>query len=359
MSESPAGTVAATGYSGEYLLEAKNLKMHFPIKAGVLKRTVGHVKAVDGVDLSVKKGETLGLVGESGCGKSTLARLILRLLEPTDGEVMFEGRDVLKLGRSEMLGVRRDMQIIFQDPYASLNPRMTVGNIVAEPLKTHNVGGSSADRKKRVQELLEIVGLSPEHYNRYPHEFSGGQRQRIGVARAIALNPKLIICDEPVSALDVSIQAQVVNLLQDLQKEFDLTYIFIAHDLSVVKHISDRVAVMYLGKIVEIADRKTLYDAPRHPYTNSLLSAIPIPDPEKERQRRRIVLTGDVPSPANPPQGCSFHTRCPRSQDYCAEHEPGLEPQESAEHRAACFFPVEKGQSVEEVAATMPYRAGE
>jgi oligopeptide transport system ATP-binding protein len=234
---------------------------------------------------------------------------------------------------------------------------MTVGNIVAEPLKTHNIEG---DRKKRVQELLEVVGLSPEHYNRYPHEFSGGQRQRIGVARAIALNPKLIICDEPVSALDVSIQAQVINLLEDLQKEFDLTYVFIAHDLSVVKHISDRVAVMYLGKIVEISDRARLYGEPRHPYTASLLSAIPIPDPEKERQRSRVVLEGDVPSPANPPQGCSFHTRCPRAQEYCVEHEPDLMEQDGeAGHRAACFFPVEEGQPIEEPATTTPYRAGE
>ncbi len=359
MSENP------NGYSGEYLLETNDLKMHFPIKAGVLKRTVGHVKAVDGVDLQIMRGETLGLVGESGCGKSTLARLILRLLEPTEGEIILNGENILELSRKEMLRVRRNMQIVFQDPYASLNPRMTVGNIVGEPLKTHKVEG---DRRRRVQELLEVVGLSPEHYNRYPHEFSGGQRQRIGVARAIALNPKLIICDEPVSALDVSIQAQVINLLQDLQKEFDLTYVFIAHDLSVVKHISDRVAVMYLGKIVEIADRKKLYGEPRHPYTASLLSAIPIPDPEKERQRSRIVLAGDVPSPANPPQGCSFHTRCPRAQAYCKKHEPGLELQDgearggagNAEgHRAACFFPVMEGQRIEEPATSTPYRAGE
>jgi oligopeptide transport system ATP-binding protein len=347
----------ANGGPGDYLLETKNLKMHFPIKAGVLRRTVGHVKAVDGVDLRIRRGETLGLVGESGCGKSTLARLILRLLEPpTEGEVIFEGENILGYERKQMLQVRRNMQIVFQDPYASLNPRMTVGNIVAEPLKTHKIEG---DRKKRVQELLEVVGLSPEHYNRYPHEFSGGQRQRIGVARAIALNPRLIICDEPVSALDVSIQAQVINLLEDLQKEFDLTYVFIAHDLSVVKHISDRVAVMYLGKIVEISDRKGLYDEPRHPYTVSLLSAIPIPDPEKERQRSRIVLAGDVPSPANPPQGCSFHTRCPRAQEFCVQHEPDLMEQDGEAHRAACFFPVEEGQPIEEPATTTPYTAGE
>jgi oligopeptide/dipeptide ABC transporter ATP-binding protein len=346
----------ANGGPGDYLLETKNLKMHFPIKAGVLRRTVGHVKAVDGVDLRIRRGETLGLVGESGCGKSTLARLILRLLEPTEGEVIFEGENILGYERKQMLQVRRNMQIVFQDPYASLNPRMTVGNIVAEPLKTHKIEG---DRKKRVQELLEVVGLSPEHYNRYPHEFSGGQRQRIGVARAIALNPRLIICDEPVSALDVSIQAQVINLLEDLQKEFDLTYVFIAHDLSVVKHISDRVAVMYLGKIVEISDRRGLYDEPRHPYTVSLLSAIPIPDPEKERQRSRIVLAGDVPSPVNPPQGCSFHTRCPRAQEFCVQHEPDLMEQDGEAHRAACFFPVEEGQPIEEPATTTPYTAGE
>ncbi|QIN82375.1 dipeptide ABC transporter ATP-binding protein [Rubrobacter tropicus] len=355
MTEAVATNGSPNGRPAENLLEMRNLKMHFPIKAGVLRRTVGHVKAVDGVDLAIRKGETLGLVGESGCGKSTLARLVLRLLEPTEGEVLFDGENILGFDRKRMLGVRRNMQIIFQDPYASLNPRMSVGNIIAEPLKTHDVGDGPG-RKKRVQELLEVVGLSPEHYNRYPHEFSGGQRQRIGVARAIALNPRLIICDEPVSALDVSIQAQVVNLLQDLQKEFDLTYVFIAHDLSVVKHISDRVAVMYLGKIVEVADRKDLYDHPRHPYTASLLSAIPVPDPRKERERRRVVLTGDVPSPANPPSGCHFHTRCPRAQDYCKQNEPPLEPQESEDHRAACFFPVKEGQRIDDAATSTPYR---
>ncbi len=348
-------TNGRAGFSDENLLEVKNLKMHFPIRAGVFQRTVGHVKAVDGVDLSVKKGETLGLVGESGCGKSTLARCILRLLDPTEGGILFEGEDILAYSRQQMLDVRRHMQIIFQDPYASLNPRMTVGSIIAEPLKTHRVEG---DRKRRVQELLEIVGLNPEHYNRYPHEFSGGQRQRIGVARAVALNPKLIICDEPVSALDVSIQAQVINLLEDLQREFDLTYIFIAHDLSVVKHICDRVAVMYLGRVVEAADRAKLYSEPRHPYTNSLLSAIPVPDPEKERGRRRITLEGDVPSPASPPSGCTFHTRCPRAQDYCKENIPELMQQSGAGgHLASCFFPVMEGQRIEERATSAPYRA--
>src|SRR5919112_888406 len=331
VTERTNGGPETNGHSGKYLLETRNLKMHFPIKAGVLQRTVGHVKAVDGVDLSVRRGDTLGLVGESGCGKSTLARLVLRLLEPTEGEVIFDGEDILGYDRKRMLGVRRNMQIVFQDPYASLNPRMTVGNIVSEPLKTHDVGGSSGERKRRVQELLEVVGLNPEHYNRYPHEFSGGQRQRIGVARAIALNPRLIVCDEPVSALDVSIQAQVINLLQDLQKEFDLTYVFIAHDLSVVKHISDRVAVMYLGKIVEIADR--------------------------ERERQGVVPTADVPSPANPPSGCHFHARCPRAQDYCKEHEPALEQQEKTGHGSACFFPVLEGQRIDEPATSTPYRA--
>jgi oligopeptide transport system ATP-binding protein len=354
VTENAQANAETNGHSGDFLLQTRNLKMHFPIRSGLLQRTVGHVKAVDGVDLSVRRGETLGLVGESGCGKSTLARLILRLLEPTEGEVIFDGEDILGYDRKRMLDVRRNMQIVFQDPYASLNPRMTVGNIVSEPLRTHDIGG---DRKKRVQELLEVVGLNPEHYNRYPHEFSGGQRQRIGVARAIALNPRLIICDEPVSALDVSIQAQVINLLEDLQKEFDLTYIFIAHDLSVVKHISDRVAVMYLGKIVELANRSTLYNEPRHPYTASLLSAIPVPDPHKERERQRVVLSGDVPSPANPPQGCSFHTRCPRAQDFCTNQEPLLEAQEKEGHEAACFFPVLEGQRIEVPETNEPYRA--
>jgi oligopeptide/dipeptide ABC transporter ATP-binding protein len=321
----------------EVLLETRNLKVHFPIKAGVLQRTVGHVKAVDGVNLQVRRGETLGIVGESGCGKSTLARLMLRLLEPTQGEVLFEGQNILNHDRKQMLQLRRDMQIVFQDPFASLNPRKTVGNIIAEPLRAHQAEG---DHKKRVRELLEVVGLLPEHYDRYPHEFSGGQRQRIGIARAIALNPKLIICDEPVSALDVSIQAQIINLFEDLQKQFNLTYIFIAHDLSVVKHISDRVAVMYLGRIVETAQSESLYAEPRHPYTNALLSAIPLPDPIRERTRRRIVLKGDVPSPSNPPSGCTFHVRCPQAQPQCKEQVPVFGVEENRDHQVSCFFPV-------------------
>ena len=323
MTEKAEVNPETNGHSGEYLLETKNLKMHFPIRAGVLQRTVGHVKAVDGVDLSVRRGETLGLVGESGCGKSTLARLILRLLEPTEGEVFFDGEDILGYDRKRMLGVRRNMQIVFQDPYASLNPRMTVGNIVSEPLKTHDVGGSSGgERKRRVQELLEVVGLNAEHYNRYPHEFSGGQRQRIGVARALAVDPDFIVADEPVSALDVSIQAQVINLMKQLQRDRDLTYLFISHDLSVVKYISDRVGVMYLGTMVEMAPSDELYGNPLHPYPQALLSAVPIPDPDVELERERMVLQGDVPSPVNPPSGCRFRTRCPRAVEASAQVDP-------------------------------------
>jgi oligopeptide/dipeptide ABC transporter ATP-binding protein len=323
------------------ILEVRNLKKHFPIKAGVLKRTTGYVYAVDDVSFSVNKGETLGLVGESGCGKSTTGRAVLRLIEATAGTVTFEGTDVLTAGRGEMQKLRRDMQIIFQDPYASLNPRKRVRTIIGESLRIHDIG-TEAERKRRVMELLETVGLSAEHAERYPHEFSGGQRQRIGIARALALNPKLIICDEPVSALDVSIRAQVINLLEDLQDEFGLTYLFIAHDLSVVKHISDRVAVMYLGKIVEIAPSAVLYDRPQHPYTEALLSAVPIPDPHTERSRRRIILEGDVPSPANPPSGCVFHPRCPRSQEICTTQMPVLASTggDAGEgHEMACYFP--------------------
>ena len=323
------------------LLEVKDLKKHFPIKSGILKRTTGYVYAVDGISFAVEKGETLGLVGESGCGKSTTGRSVLRLIAPTAGTIVFEDVDVMAASRSDMQTLRRDMQIIFQDPYASLNPRMRVRNIIAESLKIHNIG-TEAERKKRVFELLETVGLSVEHAERYPHEFSGGQRQRIGIARALALNPKLIICDEPVSALDVSIRAQVINLLEDLQDEFDLTYLVIAHDLSVVKHISDRVAVMYLGKIVEISDSAVLYDFPQHPYTEALLSAVPIPDPTTERARRRIILEGDVPSPANPPKGCVFHPRCPRAQEICTTAMPTLSStggDAGQRHEVACYFP--------------------
>jgi len=323
------------------LLEVRDLKKHFPIKSGVLKRQTGTVYAVDGVSFSIEKGETLGLVGESGCGKSTTGRALLRLIEATSGSVDFEGIDVMSASGGEMQKLRRDMQIIFQDPYASLNPRMHVRDIVGESLKIHGIG-TKEERKKRVLELLDTVGLSAEHADRYPHEFSGGQRQRIGIARALALNPKLIICDEPVSALDVSIRAQVINLLEDLQDEFDLTYLFIAHDLSVVKHISDRVAVMYLGKIVEISDSALLYDVPQHPYTEALLSAVPIPDPHTERARRRIILEGDVPSPANPPKGCVFHPRCPRAQEICATAMPQLANtggDAGEKHQVACYFP--------------------
>jgi peptide/nickel transport system ATP-binding protein len=303
------------------LLQVKNLKKYFPIKGGILSKTVGHVQAVDDISFDLYPGETVGLVGESGCGKSTAARTILRLIEPTGGEVVFEGQDILKLGKKPMRALRREMQIIFQDPYASLNPRMTVASIVGEPLEIHKIAKGRA-KEERVANILEKVGLRPEHMRRYPHEFSGGQRQRIGIARALALNPKLIIGDEPVSALDVSLQAQVINLLEDLQREFNLTYLIIAHDLSVVEHISDRVAVMYLGKIVELATDRELYENPSHPYTEALLSAVPRPDPSIKKQR--IILPGDVPSPINPPSGCRFHTRCLYAKADCKTVEPAL-----------------------------------
>lgn len=321
--------------AAEALLEVKNLVKHFPITQGIIfSKKVEAVQAVDDVSFTVNKGETLGLVGESGCGKSTTGRVILRLIEATSGEVRFEGRNILTLNAKEMRELRKDMQIIFQDPYASLNPRMTVGDIIAEPLKIHGLA-KGKERQKRVQELLEVVGLASYHARRYPHEFSGGQRQRIGIARALAVRPKLIICDEPVSALDVSIQAQVINLLQDLQKEFGLTYLFIAHDLSVVKHISDRVAVMYLGKIVELADKYELFDNAQHPYTQALLSAIPVPDPHYKRER--IILQGDVPSPINPPSGCRFHTRCPKVMDICKVQVPES-VEVSPNHWVACHL---------------------
>ncbi len=308
----------------EVLLRVRGLKKYFPITAGIiLQRQVGAVKAVDGLDFDVYKGETLGLVGESGCGKSTTGRTVLQLYRPTEGSVEFEGVDLVQLKGEELRKMRKRMQMIFQDPYASLNPRMSVGRIVAEPLKVHNVG-TAKDQQERVQYLLQRVGLNPYYVNRYPHEFSGGQRQRIGIARALALNPSLIVADEPISALDVSIQAQVVNLLQDLQQEYGLTYLFIAHDLSMVRHICYRVAVMYLGKIVELASAEELYGNPLHPYTQALLSAVPVPDPEVEQKRQRIILKGDVPSPANPPVGCNFNTRCPVAVEVCFREEPEL-----------------------------------
>lgn len=305
----------------EVLVKVENLKKYFPIKRGVLKRTVGHVKAVDGISFDIYRGETLGLVGESGCGKSTAGRTILQLYEPTDGDVYMSGQDLTGLSSKDLRKARRHMQMIFQDPYASLNPRMTVGNIISEPLKIHGIGNSSS-RKKRTEELLKLVGLNPYFITRYPHEFSGGQRQRIGVARSLATNPAFIVADEPISALDVSIQAQVVNLLDDLKADLGLTYLFIAHDLSMVRYISDRVAVMYLGRIVELADRDTVYEHPLHPYTQALLSAIPVPDPDMEVNRQRIILEGDVPNPAAPPPGCHFHTRCGYVTDICKQEDP-------------------------------------
>jgi oligopeptide/dipeptide ABC transporter ATP-binding protein len=319
------------------LLEVSGLQKHFPIVKGLLRRQVGAVKAVDGLDFTVRRGETLGLVGESGCGKTTTGRMLTRLIEPTGGTIAFEGRDISHLSTGQMRPLRRDVQMIFQDPYSSLNPRHTVGGIVGAPFRLHKTL-PSAQIKPAVQDLLKLVGLNPEHYNRYPHEFSGGQRQRIGVARALALRPKLVIADEPVSALDVSVQAQVINLLEDLQEEFQLTYVVIAHDLSVVRHIADRVAVMYLGKIVEIADRTGLYERPMHPYTHALLSAVPVPDPDRRENRERIRLRGETPSPINPPAACRFHTRCWKAQEICSVQEPPL-AELAPNHRVACHFP--------------------
>jgi oligopeptide/dipeptide ABC transporter ATP-binding protein len=321
------------------LVSVRGLKTWFPVASGVLQRTTAHVHAVDGVDLDIRKGETLGLVGESGCGKSTLGRTIIRLLDPTAGTIKFKGEDITHQRGAALRAHRRDMAMIFQDPYASLDPRQTVGDIVGEPLDIHHLAKGPA-RRERVRELLDVVGLNPGFVDRYPHEFSGGQRQRIGIARALAVEPSFIVCDEPISALDVSIQAQIINLLESLQSKFDLTYLFIAHDLSVVKHISDRIAVMYLGKIMEIAPSQQLYRRPRHPYTGSLLSAIPIPDPLIERARERVLLQGDVASPVNPPSGCRFRTRCPRAKPHCAEEEPPLESF-GTEHLAACFYPLD------------------
>ncbi|MHB9149636.1 MAG: ABC transporter ATP-binding protein [Thermoleophilia bacterium] len=329
----------ATSYSGP-LLQVRDLVKRFPITSGtIIQRTIGMVHAVEGVTFSISEGETLGLVGESGCGKTTTGRCILQLYKPTSGSILFEGKELTALDRDSMQHVRRDMQIVFQDPYASLNPRMTVGSIVGEPLTIHRIG-TRAERKQRVRELLDLVGLNPSFTNRYPHQFSGGQRQRIGLARALALNPKLIICDEPVSALDVSIQAQILNLFDKLQQDLGLTYLFIAHNLSVVKHISDRVAVMYLGKIMEIAPSRELYASPVHPYTYGLLSAIPIPDPSVQKLREHVVLEGDVPSPVDPPSGCVFHPRCFRAKAICAQQVPQMEPHGQG-HEAACFFPLD------------------
>jgi oligopeptide/dipeptide ABC transporter ATP-binding protein len=329
------------------LIRIRGLRKLFPITRGILfQKRVGNVHAVDGVDLDIYKGETLGLVGETGCGKSTLARVIMRLYEPTEGSIEFEGRDITHVDGRELREFRSEMQMIFQDPFASLNPRKTVGAIIGTPFRLHSIVPRNKI-KGEVQNLMELVGLNPEHYNRYPHEFSGGQRQRIGVARSLALKPKVIVCDEPVSALDVSIQAQVLNLLEDLQEELGLTYLFIAHDLSVVKHVSDRVAVMYLGKIVEMATGQTLYRNPKHPYTGALLSAVPIPDPDLAASKRRIILEGDVPSPIDPPSGCRFHPRCPNAQfPRCSEEDPPLEPHHPGQV-AACHFPLEDRAIIE------------
>ena len=349
MASTQTAEVATGGdIRGDELLVVEDLRKHFPVTRGIIfQKQIAAVKAVDGVSFSVRQGETLGVVGESGCGKSTMARCIMRLLDPTSGRIVFDGRDITKLSRADMRPYRREMMMIFQDPYASLNPRKRVGFIVAEALEVHKLG-TEAEIKKRVQELLDVVGLNPEHYNRFPHEFSGGQRQRIGVARALAVNPKLIVCDEPVSALDVSVQAQILNLLKDLQSSFGLTYIFIAHDLNVVRHISDRVMVMYLGHAVEIARRQELYVEPKHPYTGALLSAVPIPDPEAGRKRRRIVLEGDVPNPINPPSACWFHPRCPRFREgHCDVETPPLYSFGDG-HVAACHYPLERWPMTDE-----------
>jgi oligopeptide/dipeptide ABC transporter ATP-binding protein len=332
---------------GDVLLSLQDVVKRFPVGHGRLAATVDAVHAVDGVSLEVRRGETLGLVGETGCGKSTLARCATRLLTPTSGRVVFDGHDITSLSRRRLRPLRREFQMVFQDPYGSLNPHRRVGSIIGDPLRVHGLADGPAGRRQ-VQELMELVGLNPEHYNRYPAEFSGGQRQRIGVARALALRPKLLVCDEPVSALDVSVRAQVLNLLADLQRELDLTYLFISHDLSVVRQVSDRVAVMYLGKLAEVAPVADLYRRPRHPYVAALLSAVPVPDPDLSDRRRRIILSGEVPSPVHPPAGCRFHPRCPKARERCAEQVPGLVPRggDGAGHVTACHFPVEPGEEL-------------
>jgi oligopeptide/dipeptide ABC transporter ATP-binding protein len=339
---------------GDALIEVRDLVKEFPIKGSYLvRRQLGAVHAVDGVSFDVKRGETFGIVGESGCGKSTTARLLLRLLEPTSGSVRFDGREIAGLSSKEIKPLRREMQMIFQDPYSSLNPRRTVGTIIAEPFAIHGINDSKVERKRAVQDLMDTVGLNPEHYNRYPHEFSGGQRQRIGVARALALKPKVIVADEPVSALDVSIQAQILNLLRDLQRDLGLTLIFIAHDLSVVRHMCDRVAVMYLGKIVELADSDQLYRHPRMPYTGALMSAVPVADPTLAATKKRQILAGDVPSPTNPPPACRFHTRCWKAQEICRIEAPELEVKEGG-NIAACHFPLTDEEVAERVPSAQP-----
>jgi oligopeptide/dipeptide ABC transporter ATP-binding protein len=330
--------MAETLVASKTLVDVRDLKMHFPLTQGIIfQRVIGYVRAVDGVSFRIERGQTLGLVGESGSGKTTIGRTIVRLYKPTAGQIMFGDKDLANMGGEELRLARQRIQMIFQDPFASLNPRFTIGSLIAEPMYIYKVA-SSSEIRERTSELLRVVGLRPEYIDRYPHEFSGGQRQRIAVARALSINPEFVIADEPVSALDVSIRAQVLNLLQRLQKQYDLTYLFVSHDLSVVRHVADRIAVMYLGRIVELSDRDELYAAPKHPYTKALLSAVPIPDPQIEKRRQRIILSGDLPSPINIPSGCRFHTRCPMAQQICREVEPVYEAKEGREHYAACHF---------------------
>ena len=353
--DAAAGTIRDPEFEDDVLVRVDNLVKHFPVKAGgLISRTAGYVQAVDGVSLEIGRGQTLGLVGETGCGKSTLARCIAGLIPVTSGKVTFEGQDITNLSRRAMRPFRREIQMIFQDPYGSLNPRRRVGGIIGDPFTIHHTA-SGGERKKAVQELMERVGLNPEHYNRFPAEFSGGQRQRIGLARALALRPKLIIADEPVSALDVSIQAQILNLLSDLQTDFGLTYLFIAHDLEVVRHVSNQVTVMYLGRVAEQGPEDLVYDRPRHPYTAALLSAAPAADPDTAAARQRIILTGDVPSPINPPSGCRFHPRCPKAQELCHQQDPPLEtkPDDPASHKTACHYPVQPGEDLTNTGAAV------